>query len=286
MLEDDGVDVKFPLDVKGADVLLVTPSADFFAEPHIDGLIGYAKVFHQAGLSWTISSHASEAANFGLFIGSYDNMQKVALRIREAALELGVKRIVFGECGHAWRVGYSFLNTLAGPFDFLDEDYPVPQHIVEVTHDLIQQKRIKLDAEANDDRRVTFHDSCNVARGSRMGSNSGGQLLLPRQLIQSACNHFFEMPADTIGEATFCCGGGGGLLTDDLLELRTKGAMPRMQALKEVNEQHQITHMAAICAICKSQFSKVLPYYGFQMDQIISVHQLVGDALIMSRADG
>ena len=64
-----------------------------------------------------------------MFIGSYDNMRKLALRIREAALELGVKRIVFGECGHAWRVAYSFLNTLAGPFDFLDPKYPVPQHI-------------------------------------------------------------------------------------------------------------------------------------------------------------
>ena len=281
VLEDDGVPVKFPLDVKGADVLLVTPSADFIAEPHIDGLIGYAKVFHQAGLSWTVSSHASEAANFGLFIGSYDNMQKVALRIREAALDLGVKRIVFGECGHAWRVGYSFLNTLAGPFDFLDKNYPVPQHIIEVTHDLILQKRIKLDPEANDDKRVTFHDSCNVARASRMGDKAGGQFVLPREVIKAACNHFYDMRDDTIGEATFCCGGGGGLLTDDLIELRTKGALPRMQALKEVSEQHQITHMAAICAICKSQFSKVLPYYGFQMDQIISVHQLVGDALVM-----
>ncbi len=281
VLEDDGVPVKFPLDVKGADVLLVTPSADFFAEPHIDGLIGYAKVFHQAGLSWTVSSHASEAANFGLFIGNYDNMRKVALRIREAALELGVKRIVFGECGHAWRVGYSFLNTLAGPFDFLDSNYPVPQHIVEVTHDLIQQGRIKLDAEANDDKRVTFHDSCNVARASRMGSKAGGQFVLPREIIKASCNHFYEMPANTVEEATFCCGGGGGLLTDDLVELRVKGAMPRMQALKEVHDQHNITHMAAICAICKSQFSKVLPYYGFEMDQIISVHQLVGDALIM-----
>jgi len=284
VLEDDGVAVKFPLDVKGADILLVTPSADFFAEPHIDGLIGYAKVFHQAGLSWTVSSHASEAANFGLFIGSYENMQQVALRIREAALELGVKRIVFGECGHAWRVGYSFLNTLAGPFDFLDQDYPVPQHIIEVTHELIEQGRIKLDPEANDEKRVTFHDSCNIARASRMGNKPGGQLVLPREVIKSACNHFYDMPKATIGEATFCCGGGGGLLTDDLIELRTKGALPRMQALQEINEKHQITHMAAICAICKSQFSKVLPYYGFKMDQIISVHQLVGDALVMNKS--
>ena len=277
--EDIGVSVRFPLDEKGADVLLVTPSADFFAEPHVDGLIGYAKVFHQAGLSWTLSSQASEAANFGLFIGSFENMQKIALRIREAALELGVKRIVFGECGHAWRVGYSYLNTLAGPFDFLDRSYPVPQHIVEVTHQLIQQGRLSIDASANDDRRVTFHDSCNIARASRMGDRQGGQLTLPREVIKSACNHFFEMPAHTTGDATFCCGGGGGLLTDDLLELRVKGALPRMQALQTVDNEHGITHMAAMCAICKSQFSKVMPFYGFNMDQIISVHHLVGDAL-------
>ena len=66
----------------------------------------------------------SEAANFGMFIGSQENMQKVSLRIREAALDLGVKRLVFGECGHAWRVAYSFLDTLAGPFDFLDKTLP------------------------------------------------------------------------------------------------------------------------------------------------------------------
>jgi Fe-S oxidoreductase len=238
-------------------------------------------VLHQAGISWTLSSHASEAANFGLFVGSYDNMRKVALRIREAALELGVKRIVFGECGHAWRVAYSFLNTLAGPFDFLDPRYPVPQHIVEVTHDLIKRGALTLDPSANDERRVTFHDSCNIARASRMGNIPGGQFVLPREVLSAVCNHVYDMRADTIGEATFCCGGGGGLLTDDLVELRVKGALPRMQALKEVVDRHDVTHLVAICAICKSQFAKVLPYYGFEMDQILSLHQLVGDAVVL-----
>ena len=279
--EETRVVVRLPLDQKNADILLVTPSADFFAEPHVDGLIGYAKVFHQAGLSWTLSSHASEAANFGLFIGSYDNMQKIALRIREAALELGVKRIVFGECGHAWRVAYNFLNTLAGPFDFLDPNYPFPQHICEVTHDLIQRNALTLDKSANDDKVLTFHDSCNVARGSRMGNIAGGQFVIPRDIIRASCNHFYDMAADTIHEATFCCGGGGGLLTDDLIELRVKGSLPRMQALKQVVDDYGVTHMAAICAICKSQFSKVLPKYGFEMDQIVSLHQLVGDAIVL-----
>ena len=279
--DETGVKVRYPLDVKGADVLLVTPSADFFAEPHVDGLIGYGKVFHQAGINWTISSHASEAANFGMFIGSYENMRKLALRIREAALELGVKRIIMGECGHAWRVAYSFLNTLAGPFDFLDPRYPVPQHICEFTHGLIREGKLKFDKSQNDDMVLTYHDSCNVARASRMGDMPGGQFVIPREIIKATCNHFHDMPTETIGEATFCCGGGGGLLTDDLMEIRVKGALPRMEALKQVVEEHGVTHMAAICAICKSQFSKVMPYYGFTLDQVVSVHQLVSNAIIL-----
>ena len=283
--EDTGVAVKFPLDKKGADILLVTPSADFFAEPHVDGLIGYAKVFHETGANWTMSSHASEAGNFGMFIGSYENMRKVARRIREAAIDLGVKRIVFGECGHAWRVAYSFLNTLAGPWDFLDPNYPVPQHICEYTHDAIQAGKLTFDKSQNDWRTMTYHDSCNVARASRMGDKPGGQFTIPREVIKAVCNNFHDMPAETIGEATFCCGGGGGVLTDDLMELRVKGAKPRAEALKSVVNEQGVTHMAAICAICKSQFTKVLPYYGFTMDQIVSVHQLVSDAIVLTKND-
>jgi len=283
--EETGLDVRFPVDEKGAEVLVVTPSADFFAEPHVFSLIGYAKVFHAAGIRWTMSSHASEAGNFGLFIGSYDQMQSIAMRVREAALELGVKRIVVGECGHAWRVAYSFWNTLIGPFDFLDARYPAPQHICELTYDLIRRGALHFDREKNDHRVVTFHDSCNVARGAGMGGIPGGQFILPREVIRAACNHFHDMAPDTIHEHTFCCGGGGGLLADELLELRVKGALPRMEALQQVVDAHGVNFMATICAICKAQFSKVLPYYKFDMGLVGGVHQLVGDAIRLGRND-
>ncbi len=279
--EETGVKVRLPLDVKGAEILLVTPSADFFAEPHVDGLIGYAKVFHQAGVSWTISSYASEAANFAMFIGSYEQMREVALRIRKAALDLGVKRLVFGECGHAWRVAYSFLNTLAGPWDFLDQNYPIPQHICEFTYDLMQQGKLTFDKSANDHMTLTFHDSCNIARATRMGGVPGGQFEIPRAIVRAVCNNFVDMAPETIREGTFCCGGGGGLLTDDLMELRVKGAKPRMDALNQVVQDDGVTHMVAICAICKSQFSKVFPEYGFGMDRVVSLHQLVSNAIIL-----
>jgi len=279
------VDVRFPVDEEGAEVMVVVPSADFFAEPHVYSLIGYAKVFHAAGISWTLSSHASEAGNFGLFIGSTEQMKAIAVRVREAALALRARRIVVGECGHAWRVAYSFWNTLIGPFDFLDPRYPAPEHICEVTYGLMRRGAIAFDREKNDGRIVTFHDSCNVARGSGMGGIPRGQFILPREIIRAACNHFHDMAPETIHEHTFCCGGGGGLLTDELLELRVKGALPRMEALKAVVDEHGVNFMATICAICKAQFSKVLPYYNFDMDLIGGVHQLVGDAIRLGRND-
>ncbi|MDO9226700.1 MAG: 4Fe-4S dicluster domain-containing protein [Pseudomonadota bacterium] len=288
---DTGVPVKIPLDVKGSEILLVTPSADFFSEPHVESLIGYAKVFHAAGASWTLSTHASEAGNFGLFNGNYETMRKVAMRIRDAALELGVKRIIVGECGHAWRVAYSFWNTLTGigfggndPFSIelqqqLDHRYKQPMHICEYTWDLIQKGTLKFDKSLNDDRVITFHDSCNVARGSRMGEEPGDQFTIPRNVIMAVANNFHDMAPETIGEGTFCCGGGGGVLTDDLIEVRVKGALPRMNAFNNVVQADGVNFLALICAICKAQFTKVIPYYGFDRSMVGGVHQLVSTAI-------
>ena len=183
--------------------------------------------------------------------------------------------------GHAWRVAYNHLNTLAGPFDFLDQNYPIPQHILEFTKDCLDRNILNIDKTENDHMTLTFHDSCNIARASRIGEDPGSQFTTPREVIQAVCNNYVDMSPDTIHDSTFCCGGGGGLLTDDLVELRVKGAQPRMEALTNVVTQSGVTHMAAICAICKSQFTKVLPYYGMTMDQIVSVHQLVSNAIIL-----
>ena len=280
--EEDGVAVKLPVDQVGADILMVTPSADFFASPHVESLIGYAKVFHQAGISWTFSSTASEAGNFGMFIGNYSHMQRAAARIRKAIEELKPKRLIVGECGHAWRIAYSFWNTLIGPLDQslgLDPNFPRPQHICEFTLDLLKRGAIKLDKAANDEFIPTFHDSCNVARGSRMGDYPGGQFDIPRELIKASCNRFVDMEQDTIMEKTFCCGGGGGLLTDEILDVRVQGAMPRMQAYQNIKDSHGANFFALICAICKAQFTKVFPKYGMPMIEVGGVHQLVGRAI-------
>ena len=94
-------------------------------------------------------------------------------------------------------------------FDFLDPRYPAPQHICEVTYDLIRRGALTLDKSGNADKVVTFHDSCNVSRGSRMGDVPGGQFTIPREIIRACVDKFVDMAPESIGESTFCCGGGG-----------------------------------------------------------------------------
>jgi hypothetical protein len=74
-------------------------------------------------------------------------------------------------------------------------------------------------------------------------------------------------------------------LTDELMDIRKAGAQPRMRALQQVADDHGVTHMAAMCAICKAQFSKVLPMYGFEREAVVSVHQLVSNAIILDGAE-
>ena len=118
-----------------------------------------------------------------------------------------------------------------------------------------------------------------------MGGYPGGQFEIPRAIIRSVCNNFVEMHPDTTHGQTFCCGGGGGLLTDELMQVRIAGMKPRMQALNQVMKEKGVTHMASICAICKSQFTGVMPHYDMDPYMIVGVHQLVNNAILLGTKD-
>ena len=76
------------------------------------------------------------------------------------------------------------------------------------------------------------------------------------------------------------------MLTDEVVEIRVKGAMPRMQEYKKVKDSHGANFFALICAICKAQFTKVFPYYGYEMEEVGGVHQLISNALVMGAKEG
>jgi len=281
--EATGVRVDIPINKKGAEILFVTPSGDYVAAPGIYTCMGYMALFHHLGLDYTWSTYASEGGNFGLFT-SHEMIKRLNAKIYAEARRLGVKWILGGECGHMWRVMHQYMDTVNGPADFLE----VPRspitgtvfenakstkmiHIMEFTADLIRHGVLDLEPSRNDHIRVTFHDSCNPARAM-------GIFEEPRFVLKSVCNNFFEMPENTIREQTFCCGGGAGLGTDENMEIRLRGGLPRGSAVRYVQEKYGVNYLAAMCAIDRATLTTVCDYWAPGV-KVSGITELVVNAL-------
>ena len=270
---------------KGAEILFITPSGDVFADPGTYSLMGYLMLFHELNLDYTWSTYASEGGNFGFF-SSNEMAKRLNAKMYAEAKRLGVKWIIGGECGHMWRVLNQYMDTWNGPADFLE----VPRspitgtvfdnakstkmvHITEFTADLIKNGKLKLDPSRNDHLKVTFHDSCNPARGM-------GLFEEPRYILRHVCNNFYEMPEGTIREQTFCCGGGSGLNNDEFMEMRMRGGLPRANAVKYVRDKHGVNMLACVCAIDRATLPPLMKYWVPEVD-VTGLHELVGNALVM-----
>jgi Fe-S oxidoreductase len=280
-----GVRVKVPINKKGAEILFITPSGDYFADPGTFTCMGYMMLFHELGLDYTWSTYASEGGNFGLFT-SHEMIKRLNAKIYAEAKRLGVKWILGGECGHMWRVLHQYMDTMNGPADFLQEPVsPITGtkfenaksskmvHIMEFTADLIWNRKLRLDPRRNDHLRVTFHDSCNPSRAM-------GFFEEPRYVIKNICNHFYEMPENTIREQTFCCGGGAGLGNDENLEMRMRGGLPRASAVRHVRERHGVNRLACICAIDRATLQSLMEYFVPEV-AVTGIHEMLANALVM-----
>jgi len=286
--EITGVRVEPSFNRKGAEILFITPSGDVFADPGTYTCMGYLMLFHylkDMGLDITWSTYSSEGGNFGFFT-SHEMMKRLNAKMYAEAKRLGVKWILGGECGHMWRVINQYMDTMNGPPDFLEEPVsPITGtrfenakstkmvHITEFTSDLIRHKKLNLDPSRNDLLSVTFHDSCNTARGM-------GIFEEPRYIIRNVCNHFYEMPENTIREQTFCCGSGAGLNAGENMENRMRGGLPRANAVKHVHEKHGVNMLANICAIDRAALPPLMEYWVPEV-QVTGVHEMVGNALIL-----
>lgn len=286
--EVTGVRVEPSYNRKGAEILFITPSGDVFADPGTWTCMGYMILFHELGLDVTWSTYASEGGNFGLFT-SHEMMKRLNAKMYMEAKRLGVKWILGGECGHMWRVVNQYMGTMN--LDYAEGsklEEPVSPitgtrfenatstkmvHIMEFTADLIKHGKLKLDPSRNDHRKVTFHDSCNPARAM-------GLLEEPRYVINNVCNHFYEMPASTIREQTFCCGGGSGLNAGEDVELRMRGGLPRANAVKYVHEKHGVNMLANVCAIDRAVLPGLMEYWVPEVE-VTGVHELVANAMVL-----
>ena len=284
-----GVHVEPQFNKKGADILFITPSGDVFADPGTYTCMGYMMLFHflkeKYGFDVTWSTYASEGGNFGFFT-SHEMMKRLNSKMYAEARRLGVKWILGGECGHMWRVINQYMETMNGPADFLEEPVsPITGtkfenakstkmvHIAEFTADLIKHGKLDLDPSRNANMKVTFHDSCNTSRGM-------GIFEEPRYVIKNVCDHFYDMPTNTIREQTFCCGSGSGLNAGEDMELRMAGGLPRANAVKYVHDKHGVNMLACICAIDRAALPASMEYWCPDVD-VTGLHEMVANALIL-----
>jgi Fe-S oxidoreductase len=290
MLDDietiTGKRIKPSFNRKGAEILFVTPSGDLFADPGTYTAMGYLMLFEELGLDYTWSTYASEGGNFGYFTTN-ELAKRLNSKIYAEAKRLGVKYIIGGECGHMWRVLNQYMDTWNGPADFLE----VPKspitgtvfknarstkmiHVAEFTADLIKNNKLKLDPKRNDNLKVTWHDSCNTARGM-------GLLDEPRYVLKNVVNNFVEMPEDTIREKTFCCGSGSGLNASEDMDLRMKGGLPRANAVKFVRDHYGVNMLGCVCAIDRATLPPLMDYWVPGVG-VCGLHELVANAMIMT----
>ena len=193
--ERTGRKIKFPLDKKGADVLLFHNAGEFMAWP--ENPAAFAILLDEAGVDWTLSTDVVgyDSVNYGIW---YDDVQakNVAMAQFEAARKLGVKRIVIGECGHAHKAAVVGADRMA---DSEERGVPV-ESFLPMMAEFVRNGRLKFDPSKNDFP-VTLHDPCNIVR--QMG------IVEPqREILRKIAPQFREMTPH--GVDNYCCGGGSG----------------------------------------------------------------------------
>jgi hypothetical protein len=146
-------------------------------------------------------------------------------------------------------------------------------HIAEFTADLIHHGKLNLRPRRNDHIVASWHDSCNPARAM-------GLLEEPRAVLRAVCNRFVEMPPQTIREETFCCGSGSGLNTEEIMELRLRGGLPRGNALRYVRDKHGVNWLGCVCALDRATLPPLADYWAPGVT-VSGLHELVGNALVM-----
>lgn len=88
------------------------------------------------------------------------------------------------------------------------------------------------------------------------------------------------MPEHTIREETFCCGSGSGLNSEEVMDLRMRGGLPRANAVRWVADHHDVNRVACMCALDRAILPPLMNYWVPGVD-VSGLHELVANALVM-----
>ncbi len=249
--EEDAIDeiagARIPLDKEGADVLysVIAPEPKILAQL----LANMAMIFKVAGEDWTMPSRDGwDNSNMAMYSGDFEIMGRVERLHWDRAMSLKVKKIVMGECGHAFRGA-----VYDGPKWLGWQGTPIPMvHAVEYYYDLLVSGRIKIVEKIKGP--ITVQDPCNIVRGRGLHEKL-------RYIMDVLCEDFRDV--DPRYEHNYCCAAGGGVIN-----CGPPWKLSRMKSIAVKAEQFAATGAHTIvtpCHNCHSGIEDIIDHYKLGM---------------------
>ena len=238
---------RIPLEKEGAEIMysVIAPEPKILAQ-----LLGnISLIMKVAGLDWTMpATDGWDNSNMAMYSGDFEIMGRVERLHWETAARLKVKKIVMGECGHAFRAavydGPRWLGWRFPPIEMV--------HAIEFYYDLLSTGKIKVKEKFKEP--VTLQDPCNTVRGRGLGDKL-------RYVVNAMCEDFRDVTPNY--EHNYCCNAGGGLINCGPPWKRSRMLSNRVKA-----EQLEATG-AGICSTpchnCHSGIEDVIGFYNLGM---------------------
>ncbi len=243
--------LRIPLDKEGADIMysVIAPEPKFQAQL----IYQAAFIMDVAGVDWTMPSGIGwDNSDMAMFTGDNELMGRIKRAHYDAAAKLKVKRIVMGECGHAFRSVYDMGNRWLGW-----REPPIPiVHAIDFYYELLKSGKIKIAKKF--DQPVTLHDPCNVSRGAGLHDKA-------RYVVEELCNEFVEMHPNR--EYNYCCCAGGGVINcgPPYKMTRIKGNRVKAEQLFAAKTRGAKT-LITPCHNCHSGLHDIVHHYEVGLD--------------------
>jgi Fe-S oxidoreductase/ActR/RegA family two-component response regulator len=249
-----------PLDKPDCEVMYTINPREVKYDPR--SIAAAAKIFYAAGESWTMPTEGWDQTNFGLFSGDDQLGGAAGRRVYEKVKELNCKRLVISECGH----GFRSTRCEAVNWSGTNIDFPMESSVFTMLR-YIKEGKVVVDRTKNPER-ITYHDSCNLAR-------SCGITEEPRELLRLVSTDFVEMTPNR--QENYCCTGGGGAMS------MSEYAPRRLVSAKIKADQITATGAKIVvtsCHNCVDGLSDLIRHYKLDC-KVKQLVDLVAEALVL-----
>jgi len=249
--QDEISNLRIPIEKEGADIFysVIGPEPKFRAQL----IYQAAVIMNAAGVDWTMPATPGwDNSDMCMFTGDNEMMARLKRVHFETAIRLKSKRIVMGECGHAFRSVYDVGNRALG---WKMPPLPVV-HAIEFFYELLKEGKLKIAKKY--EKPVTFHDPCNTVRGRGLHE-------MGRYVTEAMCEKLIEMQPNR--EHNYCCSAGGGVINcgPPFKMTRVEGNRIKAEQLFAVKARGAKTIIAP-CHNCHGGLEDIIHHYGLDME--------------------